>query len=138
MNDRTLEQAAEFMTSTRDCILSLIDSEGYPTAARITPTKTEGIQWVSIGNNIDSNWAQRSKNCNRASICYSSENPECNITLVGTIEVITTNLTLKKEMWSDWMAQYYTGPEDPKFCVLRFETKRYSIFLGGEQVRGTL
>ena len=107
MNDAIITQAGKFISSVRDCILALIDADGYPTAARITPSKTEGIKRVFIGNNINSNWAKRAENCNRASICYSSERPECNVTLVGIIEVLTTDLALKKEMWSEWMSTYY-------------------------------
>jgi len=137
MNNEIITKAGEFIASQRDCILALIDTDGYPTAARITPSKTEGIERIFIGNNIDSNWANRAGNCNRASICYSSDRPECNVTLVGTIEVLTTDLELKKEMWSEWMSTYYSGPEDPKYCVLRFTAQRYSLFLDGKQARGT-
>lgn len=138
MNGDTLDRAAQRMASVRDCVLALMDSDGFPTAAVITPTKTQGIRQVFIGNSIHSNWVKRAGACDRASLCYHTSQPECNITLVGTIEVVTGDMALKKEMWSDWMEQYYTGPEDPGFCVLRFTTKRYSIFMEGQQVRGTL
>ena len=138
MNEEIIAQAGEFITSVRNCVLALIDTDGYPTAATITPSKTEGIEWIAFGNNIDSNWAKRAANCNRASICFTSDRPECNITLVGTIEILTTDLALKKEMWSEWMSQYYSGSEDPKYCVLQFTTQRYSFYLDGKQIRGTI
>gem|GEM_PF-3824003 len=78
MNEEIIARAGEFIATTRDCILALIDADGYPTAARITPTKTKGIEWIAIGNNIESNWAKRAAKCDRASICYSLERPECN------------------------------------------------------------
>jgi len=136
MNDEIITKAGVFTASARNCVLALIDEDGYPTAATITPSKTEGIKTIFIGNNINSNWAKRAEKCGRASICYSSDRPECNITLVGTIEVITSDMEVKKEMWSDWMSQYYSGPEDPKYCVLRFTTERYSLYVDGEQARG--
>ncbi len=138
MNEEIIARAGEFIAATRDCILALIDENGYPTAARITPTKTEGIEWITIGNSIESNWTKRAAKCDRASICYSSERPEYNVTLVGTLEIITDDFTLKKEMWREWMETYYSGPEDPKYCVLRFRTLRYSLYIDGTQVRGTL
>jgi general stress protein 26 len=136
MNDEIIARAGDFIASVRDCVLAQIDADGYPTAARITPSKTEGIKQVFIGNNIESNWAKRAEKCNRAGICYSSDNPEYNVTLVGDIEIVTTDSALKKEMWSEWMSAYYSGPEDPKYCVLRFTTRRYSLFVDGQQVRG--
>lgn len=133
-----MARVTESIASIRDCVLALIDADGYPTAATITPTKTDGIRQVFIGNNVDSNWAKRIEKCSRASVCYTSSRPECNVTLVGDIEVVTADLALKKDVWRGWMAQYYSGPEDPKFCVLRFKTQRYSLFVDGQQVRGTL
>jgi len=138
MNEEAIARAAEIVASTRNCVLALIDADGYPTAATITPSKTEGIEKITFGNNIGSNWAKRAGNCGRASICFSADRPECNITLVGTMEIGTTDLELKKEMWSDWMSQYYSGPEDPNFCVLQFKTQRYSLYVDGTQARGTL
>jgi len=138
MDEKIIARAGEIIASTRNCVLALLDADGYPTAAAITPSKTEGIKWIAIGNNTDSNWAKRAKTCGRASICYSSDRPECNITLVGTVEVLTEDLAQKKEMWSPWMEEYYSGPEDPKFCVLRFNTQRYSLYVDGQQVRGML
>jgi len=138
VNEKIIARAAEIVASTRNCVVALIDADGYPTAATITPSKTEGIQTLAFGNNISSNWAKRAGDCGRASICFSTDRPECNITLVGTIEVITTDPALKKEMWSEWMNEYYSGPEDPSFCVLQFKTQRYSLYVDGTQARGTL
>jgi len=143
MNEEIIKRAEEILAKRAlkeqgYCVLALIDADGYPTAARITPSKTDGIKQIIVGNNINSNWAKRALKCNRASVCYSSERPEYNVTLVGTIEVLTNDFALKKEVWNEWMKVYYRGPEDSDFCVLRFNTRRYSIFADGKQVRGTL
>ncbi|MDR2687701.1 MAG: pyridoxamine 5'-phosphate oxidase family protein [Oscillospiraceae bacterium] len=138
MNEETIAKAAAFAASERNCVLALIDADGYPTAATITPSKTEGIERVCFGNNIGSNWAKRAAACGRASICFNSDSPERNVTLVGTIEIVTDDLALKKEMWCDWMNEYYSGPEDPRYWVLRFKTQRYSLYVDGTQAKGTL
>jgi Uncharacterized stress protein (general stress protein 26) len=138
MNEKIIARAEEIIASTRYCTLSLIDADGYPTTAAISPSKVEGVKWIAFGNSVESNWVKRAENCNRAGICFSSDSPECNITLVGTIEVLKTDIALKKEMWSDWMNEYYSGVEDPRYCVLKFTTKRYSLFIDGTQVRGIL
>ncbi|MCL2352639.1 MAG: pyridoxamine 5'-phosphate oxidase family protein [Firmicutes bacterium] len=139
MNDELIAKAAEFASAaiTGCCVLALIDGDGYPTAASITPSKTEGVEYIYFGNNIESNWAKRARKCGRASVCFNSVRPECNVTLVGDIDVITDDPAIKKEMWREWMEVYYSGPEDPKFCVLRFKTRRYSLYIDGRQARGT-
>ena len=136
MTQQHKREVNELVESAANVFISSVDADGYPTAATITPSKTEGIRWIAIGNNRGSNWTKRSLACNRASVCYSADHPECNITLVGTMDVLTDDLSLKQEMWSEWMSAYYSGPEDPSFIVLRFKTERYSLYIDGMQVRG--
>ena len=138
MNNEVITQAAEILAAAEYCALALIDAEGYPTAATITPSKTKGIEWIAFGTGLGSNWAKRIEKCNRASVCCNSA--KHNITLVGTIDVVT-DLATRKEMWYAGLENHFSGPEDPGFCVLRFNTKRYSLLMLGEKVEeasGTL
>jgi len=43
-------------------------------------------------------------------------------------------------MWYEGMGWYFSGPEDPGFCVLRFIARRYSLLFSEQDgsVRGTL
>ena len=143
MNEGIIARAAEFVAKTCNnagyCTLAQIDTDGYPTAATISVSRAEGIEWVAFCTGLGSNWAKRIENCDRASVCFNSSSPLYNITLVGTIEVLT-DLESKKAMWYEGMGWYFSGPEDPGFCVLRFKTLRYSLMLNEEEgtVRGTL
>ena len=126
-NDNAIiERAGEIIAKSEYCALALIDTDGYPTAATISPSKTDGIQWITFCTGLGSNWAKRIEKCDRASVCFNSG--EYNITLVGDIDVLT-DLATKKEMWYPGMGHYFSGPEDPGFCVLRFKTRRYSLML---------
>ena len=146
MNEAIIAQAEKILANraTKEqghCVLALIGLDGYPTAATISPSKIDGIRRITFCTGMGSNWVKRIGNCNRASVCFNSGEEQYNITLVGTIEVLT-DLATKKEMWYDGMGAYYKGPEDPNFCVLQFTTQRYSLMLNehdaNEQARGTL
>lgn len=117
------------------CTLSLIDSEGFPTASIVTPSKSEGINWITFGTMLDQNRAKRVANCNRASVCFSTA--EYCINLVGEIEIFTSD-DVKREMWYDGLGHHFTGHDDPNYCVLKFNTKRFKLFLDFEDVAGTL
>ena len=117
------------------CVLSLIDSDGFPTASVLTPSKADGINWVTFATLLDENRAIRSANCNRASVCFGTT--EHCVNLVGEIEVITS-ADVKREMWYDALKGYFTGPDDPGYCVLKFTTKRYKLFINGEEAAGTV
>jgi general stress protein 26 len=141
MNEELIKKAEEFLMTraTKEqgyCVLALIDLDGYPTAATISPSKVEGIRHITFCTGLQSNWAKRIEKCGRASVCFNSGEEQYNITLVGDIEV-ATDPAVKKEMWYDGMGTYFSGPEDPHFCVLRFVTKRYSLMLGEGDVSGS-
>jgi len=146
MNEEIIKRAEVILANRAkkeqgSCVLALIDADGYPTAATISPSKIDGISRITFCTGTGSNWVKRIEKCNRASVCFNSELEQYNITLVGTIEVLT-DLPTKKEMWYDGMGYYFKGPEDPGFCVLQFVTQRYSLMLNEHdangQARGTL
>lgn len=117
------------------CTLSLIDAEGFPTASIITPSKSDGLHWITFGTMLDQNRAARIKNCNRASVCFGTA--EYCINLVGEIAIITSR-EVRHEMWYDGLGHHFTGPDDANYCVLKFTTKRYKLFLDYEEAAGTL
>lgn len=117
------------------CVLALLDSDGRPTASTITPAKTGGIQWITFCTGLASNKAQRIEQCEKACVCFASET--YNITLVGDIEIITDS-EVKREMWYKGLEMHFSGADDPQYCVLRFTTKRYSLFIDWEETSGTL
>lgn len=146
MNKAIIKRAEEILAdrATKEqghCVLALLDTDGYPTAATISPSKIDGIRRVTFCTGTGSNWAKRIAVCDRASVCFNSGAEVYNITLVGTIRVLT-DLATKKEMWYEGMGHYFQGPEDANFCVLEFITQRYSFMLGeegpGGSARGTL
>ena len=105
-------------------ILALIDENGYPTASTLTISKAEGIKWLTFLTGIDSNKAKRIGKCNKGSVCLGSS--EHNITLVGALEILT-DPAIKKEMWYDAIGEMFSGPDDPEYCVIRFNTERYNL-----------
>ena len=118
------------------CVLALIDTDGYPTAATISPSKIDGIKRVYFCTGTGSNWVKRIEKNKRASVCFNSEEEQYNITLIGDIEALT-GLEIKKEMWYDGLGHYFKGPEDPNVCVLQFTTRRYSLMLNENDANGS-
>jgi len=144
MSREIIKKAIEIVTANtinggefigQHCVISLIDEAGFPTASVITPSKSDGMNWLTFGTFLNDNRANRAKNCNRASVCFSA--PEYCINLVGEVEVITSP-EIKQEMWYDGLSYHVSGPDDPNYCVLKFTTKRYKLFINGEDVAGTL
>ncbi len=118
------------------CVLALIDANGYPTASTITAAKSDGIEWITFGTGLNSNKAKRIEKCNRASVCFNT-NGGFNITLVGTIEIVTDAST-KKEMWYGGLVNHFSGADDPNYCVLRFKTERYNLMIDWKELEGAI
>jgi general stress protein 26 len=116
------------------CALALIDENGYPSASTVSISKADGIKWITFCVGIGDNKAKRIRQCNRASVCINSS--DYNITLVGTAEILT-DPKIKEEMWYAGCEEIWSGADDPDYCVLRFVTERYSLFVECEQVVGT-
>lgn len=144
MNETIIKQAEKILENQvrlehgclECCVLALMDADGYPTAATISPAKIDGIRQIAFCTGTESNWVKRIEKCNRASVCFNSEEKQYNITLVGTIEV-RTDLPTKTEMWFAGMGTYFKGPEDPNYCVLQFTTKHYSLMLNEHDANGS-
>jgi general stress protein 26 len=134
MDQKIIEKAEEIISNKNlDCVLALIDLDGFPTASSITVLKNDGLKWLTFSSFYGNNKTNRIEKCNRASVCFISNNPILyNITLVGKIEVVM-DLQTKKEMWiDDLLKTHFNGYDDPKYCVLKFTTERYNLMIGDE------
>jgi len=138
MNEKVFEKATEIISSKMaHCVLALMDSNDYPTASSITVSKNDGIKWVTFCTGLDANKVKRIEKCGRASVCFFSSESWYNITLAGKIEVITDPET-KKEMRYDGLEHHFTGAEDKNYCVLKFATERYNLWVDNEDAEGIL
>jgi uncharacterized glyoxalase superfamily protein PhnB/general stress protein 26 len=140
MNQKIITKAEEIINSKTAAenmgagvTLSLFDHEGYPTTSSISISKADGIRQILFGVGLSSNKGKRAKECSRASVCIFDDNLEeesyYNITLVGDVEIVTDPET-KKEVWYEGLEPHFeNGINDPDYCVLRFTTKRYNLFI---------
>jgi len=134
-NEKILARASEVINSRKDyigggmegyAVLSLIDEDGYPTSSTVTISKADGVNWISFIGDVNGNKAKRIEKCNKACVCLASS--EYNISLVGTMEVIT-DPAVKKDHWQDVFCEAYSSNyDDPRSCILKFTTEHYNIF----------
>jgi general stress protein 26 len=140
MNQEIIEKAGKIIAQSTGeagyCVLSLIDENGYPTGSTITPSKADGIKQITFCTGLSANSAKRAMKCNRAGVCFNTGGAY-NITLVGTIEVVTET-DIKHEMWYDGLKNHFSSADDPNFCVLRFTTERYNLLVDWKEAIGVI
>lgn len=133
-----MEKAAKIIQSQCNedgyCALTLMDPDNRPCTTTITPSKAEGIQWMTFCTGYGTR-TERIQFRPDACVCFNS--PTYHISLKGTMEIITDS-EVKKEMWYDGLSNHFSGPEDPGYVVLKFKTDSYTLFIDWETVRGTL
>lgn len=144
MSKKSIERAEEIIKNKTAAInmgagvtLSLLDHEGYPTTSTVSISKADGIRQITFGVALDSNKAVRVKENGRACVCIADDDFEggayYNITLVGDIEIIT-DAKIKKDMWYQGLEEHFdNGVDDVNYCVLKFTTKRYNLWVDLEE-----
>lgn len=113
-----VEKAESIMRECEVAYVGKVDSNGYPRVSTISSLKVDdiGTMWFSTG--LDGDKAKLYKSNPKASVCYNKAND--NITLTGTMEVITEQ-EIKTELWVDWFINHFPGgPTDPNYCILKF------------------
>jgi general stress protein 26 len=136
MNANIFEKANQIIKTCDTAYLGVIDENGNPSVSTVSPIKTESILEIFFSTNIGSNKEKRLRKNNRASICFCSNGS--NITLVGETEIHTDQET-KSKYWRDSFINHYAGGEtDPNYVIVKFTTKRVSLWVGSEGAEFTI
>ena len=136
MNTNLFEKANQIVRANSSAQLGLIDEEGYPSVSTISTIKTESIFEIYASTNIGANKEKRLRKNNKASICFCADGN--NVTLVGDAEIVTDQET-KSRCWLDWFKDHYQGGEtDPDYVVIKFKTKRVSLWIDCESAEFTI
>ncbi len=120
MSNELISKAVIIMKNADVATIAKIDDKGYPRASTISNIKTDGVKTVWFSTGLKSSKVKFFSQNNKASVCYRDGGN--NITLTGTIEVLT-DPELKKQLWLDWFINHFPGGvSDPNYCILKFTT----------------
>ena len=137
-HEQLIQKASEIIQSNCGedgcCSLTLMDTDGRPTTTTITPSKAEGIRWITFCTGFGTR-TERIQLCKDACVCFNA--PNYHISLKGRMEVIT-DTDVKREMWYGGMANHFAGPDDPGYVVLKFVADSYNLFIDWEGAKGNI
>ncbi|MCL2811793.1 MAG: pyridoxamine 5'-phosphate oxidase family protein [Clostridia bacterium] len=136
MNANIFEKANQIIASCDTAYIGVIDESGNPSVSTVSPIKPKNIFEAYFATGTDANKTKRLLKNNRASVCYCLDG--ANITLVGTAEVLTDQAT-KSQYWLDWFIDHFSGGKtDPSYCIIKFTTKRVSLWIDHEGAEFTI
>ncbi len=131
MKKESVEKALKIISSEdKVSAFGLVDSEGFPFVSSVVCIKNTDMNEFWISTSPTSRKAMLIGNNNKAGLCYNDR--DSNITLMGTARVVTDSKT-KKELWLDWMKNFFTdGPDDSAYCLIKFTAQRARLCIDGE------
>jgi len=136
MNVNMFGKANRIIKACESAAFGVIDGDGYPSVSMVSPINAENIFEIYCTTGIGGNKTGRLRNNNRASYCFNAGYD--NVTLVGEAEILTDQET-KNRFWKDWFIDHYPGGAgDPTYVVIRFTTKRASLWIDGESASFTI
>jgi len=134
MNANIFAKANEIIKNCDAAYLGVIDENGCPSVSTASPIKPENIFEAYFATGLESNKAKRLLKNKLASVCYHKDGD--NITLVGEAEILTDQAT-KSRCWMGWLEHFPGGETDPNYCVIKFVTKRVSLWVDNEDATFT-
>ena len=130
MGNELVSKAAAVMNAAETAVIALVDENGFPRACAISCLKTEGIKHAWFATGLSSGKVRCIRLNNKTGLCCYDQNN--NLTLMGTVEILTEP-EIKKEMWADWLINYFPGGvTDPEYCILRFSAEK-AVFCSDSQ-----
>jgi len=129
MNANIFEKANQIIKTCDAAYIGVIDENGYPNVSTVSVLKPDSIFEVYFSTGLGgSNKVKRLKKDKRASVCFRVGSD--NITLVGEAEILTDQPT-KSRFWEAQLINHYPqGETDPNYCIIKFTTKRVSLWVG--------
>ena len=136
MDANIFAKANQIIKTCVAAYLGVIDENGCPHVSTVSTINPENIFEAYFATGMGANKTKRLLKERRASVCYRSEND--NITLVGEAEILTDQAT-KSQCWLDWFINHFPGGEtDPNYCIIKFTTKRVSLWIDNESAEFTI
>jgi general stress protein 26 len=130
MSNELIAKAEVIMSNASVATIAKIDDKGYPRASTISNIKTDGLKTIWFSTGLNSDKVKFLTHNNKAGVCYCEGGN--NITLTGTIEVLTEP-ELKKQLWIDWFINHFPGGiTDPNYCILKFTTKEATFWIDNQ------
>lgn len=129
----TIEEQAAALLERCDIIsLASVNEEGFPRICTMSKAGGEGMGRIYFATGTSSRKTAHFISNPKAGVSYGDEKDS--VTLTGTIKIVEDE-TLKRSLWKDWYIEHFPGgPEDPEYCVLRFDAREATIYIGGEFV----
>ncbi len=114
--------------------LATIGRNGFPEIRAMLKSGNDGMKTIWFSTNTSSRKVGQIQADPRACLYFVDNAHFKGLRLIGNAEILT-DIADKRQLWQPWFEQYYKGPEDPDYAMIRFTATcgyYYSRFLNVE------
>lgn len=127
MGKTILDLAGELLAKSEVVTLASVTEEGFPRVCAMARVRSEGVKTVWMATGTYSKKTEHFRKNPKASVCAYSGGDS--LTLVGNVAVLTDEQT-KKDLWQEWFIKHFPkGPDDPDYCVLKFDAVEATVYI---------
>ena len=131
-----IKQAERMLDQCGYVVLSTVNEYGFPRPVAIDVLRHDGISVLWMTTYLSSEKIMHIRKNPKAGICYVHN--DNSVTMTGAVKILTDR-EIRHDLWKDFMVHYFpNGPDDPDYCILRFETAEAKLWIDCKFERITL
>jgi len=124
MSEQQVYQCAlELLESSEESYFATIDLQGLPAIRGMMIWHTEGLQKVWFAGLASSRKIVHLRHSAAAGIYVWDGRQKIRALALTGNALVVTDSAVKRRFWRDSLFTYYTGPDDPEYCIIEFTTR---------------
>lgn len=123
-----IEAAQELVNAGRSFVLATVDQDGAPQVRWMGAVFAEGPFTLYLAAGAESRKMAQIRGNAKSQLMFHADDFSKVATLSGTSEIVS-DATLKQKVFAGIpaAAQYFSGPDDPNFGVIKFQPKKIEM-----------
>lgn len=122
-----IKQAERMLDKCGYVVLSTVNEYGFPRPVAIDVLRHEGISVLWMTTFLSSEKVKHIRKNAKAGICYVHD--DNSVAMTGIVKILTGR-EIRHDLWKDFMVHYFPkGPDDPDYCILRFDTAEAKLWI---------
>jgi pyridoxamine 5'-phosphate oxidase len=109
----------KLVARSKVAMLGTVGKGGFPEIRAMLKTGNDGLKTVWFSTNTSSRKVRQIQDDPRACVYFADNAHFKGLRLIGNAEILLDPAS-KRELWQPWFEQYYKGPEDPDYAMIRF------------------
>jgi general stress protein 26 len=109
----------KLVARSKVALLGTVGKDGFPEIRAMLKSGNDDLKTILFTTNTSSRKVRQIRADPRACVYFTDNARFKGLRLIGNAEILLDPAS-KRELWLPWFEQYYKGPEDPDYALVRF------------------